>query len=246
MIVRDLMTTQVVVAHPDTPLKEVAGLLVEHRIGGIPIVDAEDRVVGVVSEADFLVKEAGPAPKRRSRPLSWLLREDRSDESARRRIEAVTAGEAMTSPPWTIAPTTRLAEAARIMTDARVNRLPVVSDDRLVGIITRADLVRAYARSDAELRAAATHAVRAVDGLSVVDVEDGVVTVSGTVSHPAVAEGAVRAIAEIEGVVAVDDRDLTSIPPEVLAREVGEELRPPVYPGFRSDRVGPGPNEPGS
>lgn len=239
MIVRDLMTTPVVVAHPETPLKEIAGLLVEHRIGGIPIVDADDRVLGVVSEADFLVKETGRPPKRRSRPLAWLLAGARADEIALRRIQAETAGEAMTSPACTIEPTARLAEAARRMTERRVNRLPVVAEERLVGIITRADLVRAFARSDAELRAAAAHAVRAVDGMSVLRVEDGVVTVNGTVSHPAVAEGAVRMIADIEGVVAVDDRDLTSIDPEVLARETELE-GPPAYVGWRPDRLGPG------
>jgi len=69
MNVRDLMTTDVVVTHPETPLKDVARLLVEHRISGVPVVDTDRRVVGVVTEADFLVKEATAGTVQRRSPL---------------------------------------------------------------------------------------------------------------------------------------------------------------------------------
>lgn len=213
MNVRDLMTTDVVVAHPTTPLKAVAHLLVEHRIGGLPVVDEARRVVGVLSEADFLVKEAGE--RGRPGPLGWLLWGAREAAVERHRIHAVTAGEAMTRPAVTISADRPVREAARVMTETGINRLPVVEAGRLVGIVTRADLVRAFARTDDELLAAARHAVRAVDGLTVTSVLDGVVTLAGMVSHPAVAESATRVVAEIEGVVAVDDRDVSWLPEAV-------------------------------
>lgn len=215
MNVRDLMTADVVVARRETPLKEVARLLIEHRIGGVPVVDDDRRVIGVVSEADFLVKETAVRKPERPGRLSWLLRGPRDRDAEDQRLHAVSAGEAMTSPATVIEAGATIAEAARRMTEGRINRLPVVdADGRLVGIVTRADLVRAFARSDEDLLAEIRHAVSAVDGLTVVDVQDGVATLSGTVSHSAVAESAARVVAAIPGVVAVDDRDLGWTPEE--------------------------------
>ena len=205
MIVRDLMTADVVVVHPATPLKEVARSLVEHRISGVPVVDDEGRLLGVLSEADFLVKEASAGERHRRRsPLGWLLG-DREAEAELHRITAITAGEAMTSPAESIAPDRALSEAARTMTDRRINRLPVVEDGRLVGIITRADIVRAYARTDDDLFVAAQDAVRGVDGLRVVSVADGIVKIAGTVSHEVVAAAVRDVVTGIDGVVGIDD-----------------------------------------
>lgn len=233
MNVRDLMTTDVVVTHPETPLKDVARLLVEHRISGVPVVDADRRVVGVVTEADFLVKEATAGTVHRRSPLRWLLGDGGETETERQRITAVTAGEAMTSPVLTIDADRPLSEAARQMVGERINRLPVVEDGRLVGIISRADIVRAYARTDDELLEAARFAVRAVDGMRVVSVEDGVVRIAGSVSHPTVAATARDLIAGIDGVVAVDQRD--------VSWPAADE--PPTVPGWRGDVPGapPGP-----
>ncbi len=90
----------------------------------------------------------------------------------------------------------------------RVKRLPVVDGERLVGIVTRSDLIRSYLRSDAEITVTVERAVRAVDGLQVVGVQDGVVKLGGTVASRALA-GAIRhLVSEIDGVVAVDDGDL--------------------------------------
>lgn len=236
MIVRDLMTNDVIAVHPETPLKDVAHILVENRISGVPVVDGDGRLVGVLSEADFLVKEAsgGSRPHRRS-PLRWLLG-DRELEAERHRIAAIRAGEAMTVPAVSISADRALSEAARRMTDERINRLPVVEDGRLVGIITRADVVRAYARADNELFLAADNALRAVDGLRVVSVEDGVVRMVGTVSHRAVAAVARDLVAKIDGVVGVDDQDVSWL----------REAEPEHSPGWTGDEPGMGPGSRGA
>ena len=148
MKVSDLMTREVVHVRPDATLKDVARLLVEHRISGLPVCDDAGRVLGVVSEADILVRETGPAP--REGLLAQLFEDPRKSEA--KKAAARTAAEAMSSPPITIDAYRVAAVAARRMLDEKVNRLPVVDiHGKLVGIVTRADLVRAFVRSDAEI-----------------------------------------------------------------------------------------------
>jgi len=146
MRIDELMTRDVLSVTPRTPLKRVAELLAERRISGLPVCGPDGEVLGVVSEADVLWKERGPAPK--AGLLGRLL--DTSDEE-RARVQARTAGEAMTSPAITIRPGATAAQAARLMLEYKINRLPVVDGRALVGIVTRADLVRAFARSDEEI-----------------------------------------------------------------------------------------------
>jgi CBS domain-containing protein len=210
MRVRDIMTTQVRSVRTDTPLKEVARLLVEHRISGLPVVDEAGIVVGVISETDFLTKESGP-PEHRSR-FGWLTGAARAEEHDRQVREATTAGGAMTSPADTIDADRPLSEAARRMVDAKRNRLPVVEDGRLVGILTRADVVRTFARSDESILEAVVESTHAIDGLRIVSVKDGVVILGGTVAHPSIAELVPTLIAHVDGVVAVDASGLVSDP----------------------------------
>ncbi len=200
MHVRDAMTTDVATVAPHTPLKDVARILVERRISGVPVVDAEGTVLGVVSEGDFLLKEAqGTAEPRR--PWSRL----RGREHAAGIALATTAGDLMTSPAVTIDAGRSLHAAAALMASRKVNRLPVVDGGRLVGILTRADIVRAFVRTDEDLAREAWEAIHAVDGLRVGEVRDGVVVLEGVVSGPEVAESAREAVAAIDGVVSVDD-----------------------------------------
>lgn len=212
MLVRDVMTTQVRSVRTDTPLKEVARLLVEHRISGLPVVDDAGAVVGVVSEADFLVKEDLP-PERHSR-FGWLTGASRAEAHDRALRVATTAGEAMTSPADTIEADRPLFEAARRMAEAKRNRLPVVEGGALVGIVTRADVVRAFARDDGAILEAVVKATRAIDGLRVLGVTDGVVRLGGTVAHPAIIEALPALIAHVDGVVAVDTSEIGANPVE--------------------------------
>lgn len=141
------MTREVITVAPDTLLKDVAALLVTHRISGVPVCGPNGDVLGVVSEADILRREEGVSPEL-SRPIAWFAR--RLDGELDK-IGACTAGEAMTAPARTVRPTQDVSEVACIMVDSRINRVPVVSDDRLVGIVSRADLMRAFIQSDEEI-----------------------------------------------------------------------------------------------
>jgi len=142
------MTRDVVSVTPDTPLKDVAAAIVERGISGLPVCDADGAVVGVLSEADLLVKQGG-SPERSGGLFAWLVETASAPDLAK--LRAHTAGEAMTSPAVTVETASSVSEAARTMVSLGVNRLPVVEDGRLVGIVTRADLVRLFTRSDEEI-----------------------------------------------------------------------------------------------
>ncbi len=204
MKVQDVMTREVVAVLPGASLKQAAHLLVEHRISGLPVVDSCGHVLGVVSEADIMLKEAGG----RAVPtaLAWLAGFD--TEVDRSKLEARLAGEAMSSPAATIESHRPLAYAARLMSERGINRLPVIEDERLVGIVTRADLVRAFARSDAEIAREILDEVvvgaLGLDRRSVqVEVDDGEVRLAG--EPPGVdTEKLIRLVSRVPGVVAVN------------------------------------------
>jgi CBS domain-containing protein len=204
--VRDVMTTPVITVTPTMPLREVARVLIDHRVSGVPVTDDSGAVVGVVSEADFLVKEQG-LDAVRHRPLARVLGESAETRAQLARLTARTAAEAMSSPAITVGPWLRIAEAAQLMTQRRVNRLPVV-DDRglLVGIVTRADLVRAYVRTDDQLARTIRDEVLARNLLLdpttfQVVVTDGVASVSGSVERRSTAEMIAHAVATVPGLV---------------------------------------------
>jgi CBS domain-containing protein len=204
MKVREIMTSPVCSVPPETPLKEVAELLVERRISGVPVVDQGGRVLGVVSEGDFLVREAKAGQERDRGPLWWTWAAG-SDKKAIERMHATTAGSAMTAPAITIDADRPLSEAAAVMARHQINRLPVVHGGRLVGVVSRADIVRAFARTDEDLLSIVRNSLRAVEGLRVVSVTDGVAVLAGTVLSEPLAR-TVRHVAEsVDGIVAVDD-----------------------------------------
>ena len=202
--VYDLMTRDPVAVKPDTPLKEVAHLLVEHGFSGVPVVDDENVVIGVVSESDFMFKERG-REYLPSSALSWLLGESREVRHEREMVEARTAGQAMSAPPITIeGRIASIREAAITMAERNINRLPVTEDGRLVGIITRGDLLRVYAQPDAQLADAVREALRSADGIIVESVENGIVRLAGTAASEAMAETTIRIAEAVDGVLAVD------------------------------------------
>ncbi len=204
MNVEDIMTREVVTVAPGASLKQAANLLLEHRISGLPVVDNQGDVLGVVSETDILQKEASGLQV--PGPLAWLVGFD--VEVDRSKVDARLVGEAMTSPPLTIAAHSPVSLAAQRMSEKGVNRLPVVENGELVGIVTRADLVRAFVRSDAEIATEIRDDVilrRArLDKHSVrVEVEDGEVTLSGRIGKDRDARALEALVREIPGVVGV-------------------------------------------
>jgi CBS domain-containing protein len=210
MNVSDVMTREVTTVTRETPLKDAARLLAVNHFSGVPVVDDDGVVVGVLSEADILVKEGGPRDTRHG-VLHWLLEPEQP--GFEEKLEAQTAGEAMSSPPVTIAPGRPLREAANTMLDEGVNRLPVVDDDgRLVGLVTRGDLVRAFVRSDDAIRhEIETDVVRRIlwveDPAAIgVTVKGGVVTLEGEVATESDAELLPRFVERVPGVVAVESR----------------------------------------
>jgi CBS domain-containing protein len=208
LTVRDAMTRTVVSVQPSTPLKEVARALLDHGISGLPVVAGDGTVLGVVSEADLLVKEQG-ADAVHHRPLARFIGESTASRAQLLKVAALTAAEAMTAPAITITPGRPLQEAAATMTSRHVNRLPVVDDGQLVGIISRADLVRAYIRSDDELTATIRDEVilRILwldPALFSVVVKDGVASITGRVDRRSTAEMIERSVRMVPGVVDVD------------------------------------------
>ena len=208
MKIRQLMSRDVVTVTTGTTLKEVARVLTRHDISGVPVVDADGAVVGIVSEADVLMKERGPQGRPTGR-FAWFG--DGRDLAADAKVDARTAGEAMTSPALTIGPERPASAAARLMVERRINRLPVVKDGRLVGIVTRADLVRAFTRPDDELaREIRADVVERALWLSRdqvdVTVVDGEVALAGSVETRVDAEVLELLTARVPGVVAVSSR----------------------------------------
>ncbi len=204
MKVEDVMTRDVKTVERGTTLKEAAVLLAELHVSGLPVVE-NGRVVGVVSEADILFK--GRAGKPEDIGLIGLLLE-LENVNVDAKLHARTAGEAMTAPALTIGPRRPLAEAAASMLDHRISRLPVVDDGTLVGIVTRADLVRAFIRPDEDIAREIRDDV-IVRSLWIspedidVEVEDGEVTISGTADTKADAELIPSFAERVPGVVSV-------------------------------------------
>lgn len=217
------MASPVVTVRRETPLKDVARLLINHGVSGVPVVDDAGAVVGVVSEGDFLVKEQG-AGEIHHRRLARLFGESSEARAQLEKVEARTAGEAMTSPAITVAPGNAIRDAAALMTRRSVNRLPVVDGGRLVGIVTRADLLRAYLRSDAELERVVRDDVILrmmwLDPASFdISVRNGEATIVGNVERRSTAEIIESSIRIVPGIVAVhadlgwamDDREVRPV-----------------------------------
>ena len=211
MRVAEIMTTEVLTVGPETSLKQVAEILSARGISGAPVVDEDKHVLGVVSEADIIVKERRIAPPD---TLHRLLHRTNGTSAKR---AARTAGEAMTSPAVTVTASRRVDVAAALMLDKHVNRLPVVDEhDVLVGIVTRADLVRAFVHTDEEIAAEIREEVllrelwlRPED--FELTVESGEVTVAGHLPNEDERELLIRRVGLVPGVVSVEVRETTHV-----------------------------------
>ena len=208
--VKDVMTTHVVAVRKNASFKDMAARLREHRVSAFPVLDEDNKVVGVVSEADLLTKEAleFAVPGK----VSSMLHHREQAKAA-----AIVAEDLMTKPPVTIGPNEFVTHAARLMYTRKVKRLPVVdADGRLIGIVSRADVLSVYSRPDEDIRHEITEGI-ILDTLLcdpsrfTVTVKDGIVTLEGMPETAAVGHDLIEETRHVEGVVAVRDR--LSYPP---------------------------------
>ena len=220
-LVKDLMTPQVVTIGPATPFKEIVARLANHRVSAVPVVDDDGLVLGVVSEADLLLKEEFPDPDA-DIPLFWTKRR----RLERDRAAATTARDLMSVAVVSIAPDATVAEAARWMHTAGVKRLPVLDEGgRLVGIVSRADLLKVFNRPDQAIRREIMDEVIVGEFMMdpnrfVIHVTDGVVVLQGRVERRSLLPSLVRAVHSVEGVVRVKNRltfDIDDVEPLLRA-----------------------------
>lgn len=203
--VSDVMTSDVVTVGPAASYREVVALLAAYRINALPVVDADRRILGVVSESDLLRKVEYAGADR----LQWYEIRGRA---ARRKAGARTAGELMTAPAEVVLATTGIRAAARRMDEANVKQLPV--EDllgRLVGMVSRSDLLKEHLRHDDDIlidvRAAVQEATLTErDSRVGAVVEHGQVTLTGRVERWSTAVLAERLVRLVAGVVFVDSR----------------------------------------
>ena len=205
--VRDVMTQQVVTVDEHASFKDVAMLIAERRVSAVPVLDREGRVLGIVSEADLVLKEEYPA----GRPEGRLF-QGRRQRIAQAKAAGDTAAELMTSPAVTVGPDASVAEAARLLHRHGIKRLPVVDPaGPLLGILSRADLLKVFLRSDADISREIRQQVlmRAMwmnPDTVVVDVRDGGVTLTGQLERRSLIPITVSLVRGLDGVVEVVDR----------------------------------------
>jgi CBS domain-containing protein len=222
MKVREVMSSPAITAGPEATFAELAQLLLVNDISGLPVVDADGALVGIVTEADLVAKEAYGFRRRRSLGLIADFLRDRDPEWVRKG-SGRTAREVMTASPTTVSPDDDLAVAARRMLEEKHKRLPVVEGGRVVGLLSRHDLLRPFSRSDRELlseiesllqdvwRVPERHGVAA-------SVSAAVVSLEGTTQWPSDAAIIERLVAAIPGVVAVDSHLVPREPEPTLGR----------------------------
>jgi CBS domain-containing protein len=182
MLIREVMTSPAVTVTPYTTTHEALRLLDEYRITALPALDDDGRVIGVVNETDLLamVPDADhglPPQQRRVRDL-------------------------MSQPAVTVSADSTVAEAVRLMTTAGVRSLPVVVDDRIVGIVSRSDLIHTLAHADDLIRTEVIRHIRAAGRDWMVEVTDRIVTISGPVTDDQ-RHHAAQLVQTVHGVAAV-------------------------------------------
>lgn len=207
-----IMTRDVISVGPETPVREIATMMLERRISGVPVVDAERRVLGIVSEGDLIRR---PEIETDHAPTGWLSLFLSDEERSRDFVKSHgrVAREVMTKPATCVALETPLDEVVRLMERHRVKRLPVVDNGKLVGLVTRADLLRTLvsrrpaapvASSDQDVReridAMLRHEDWATSAFVNVQVEDGVAHLWGTVESASQREALILAVRGVSGV----------------------------------------------
>lgn len=206
MRVHELMSTDVITATAETGLKQIARLMLGNEISGIPIVDDEQRLIGIITEADIVHHESVRASGDRPGIVHALLGDDEA--------QATTAGEAMTTHVFTTTPEVDHTIAARLMETRGVKRLPVVDvDGHVVGIISRADIMTSFARPDEliedEIQVDILERILWIQpGTVAIEVDDGSVMLKGSLPNRSDARILEALTKRLDGVIDVDTTDL--------------------------------------
>jgi CBS domain-containing protein len=174
MRAKDLMTYPVITVRPEAPTKEAARLLASHGFTALPVVDVDDVVVGIVSEADLIRGRILPDPR--------SLIDD--NPAAPPEPAAPTVAGVMTADPVVVALTVDAVAVAKLMLDRHLRTLPVVDEGRLTGIVTRRDLLRTIARDDRDIARDVRHRLATAFRPWDVEVDDGVVSLASDNAHP--------------------------------------------------------------
>lgn len=220
MKAKEIMTSRLVTVQPDTSIAEIAKLMMEWSISAVPVVDDNFKIVGIVSEGDLIRREeVGTAEKQRSWWLGLLTAtDDLADEFVK--MHGKAASDVMTSDVVTVGEDTELTEIADILEKRGIKRVPVVRDDRLVGIVSRANFIQCIATAkdvrvvpvntdDEQIREEVANTLRketwASLGTTNVTVANGMVRFWGTVASDAERKAS-RIMAEgVAGVTGVED-----------------------------------------
>lgn len=208
----ELMSTPVVTIYPEASLKELAELMVAHSVSGVPVVDRAGTLLGVVSESDVVAKIEGALDKETELGLPRLITAVAKALHGSSKATARSVADLMTARVISAGPDATVPELVHLMIAYDINRIPIVEAGRLLGIVTRADVLRTFVRPDAaietDLRWRIAHELWInPEGLKI-SCRNGVVTLAGTVDTHADAELVRRWAVKTEGVVGVEDHDL--------------------------------------
>lgn len=144
MKIQALMSRPVIAVHPDTPVSEIARTLLDHNITGAPVVESDGHLVGIVTESDLVVRNANvhfPTFLQILDARIYLTSPHRFEEALRRAL-GTTAADVMTQEVFTVKPDDEVSDAATLMVDHGINPIPVVEDGRVIGIVSRSDIIR--------------------------------------------------------------------------------------------------------
>lgn len=218
MKVTEIMSLPVITVAPGTAIKDAARLLVEHQISALPVLDSHGELVGIVSEADLLPLETRPDPRSQATPLRPTAGST-----------AQTVAEVMTRHVLVVEADSEVSQAAKIMLEAGVKRVPVIKGRRVIGIVSRRDLVRVIARPDGELE---IEIVNRLSQLGLLTYPSAVAVTNGVVTIQSEDQGTGRRLAEsvvlgVPGVLEVRFAAPRSAPRISAAKRAGGVRRTP-------------------
>ncbi len=230
MRIGELMTTDVVTIGPDAPLKEAARRMLEAGVSGLPVTGDRGELLGIITEADFVKTEASRGINSRAGLLRWFIQDSRLPS------QPLTVEKVMSSPVVTVHPDEQHSQAARLLMKKKVKRVPVVDDERVVGLISRTDLLRSFVRPDPaildEVRNDVMKRILWIEPDSVeVTCVDGNIILEGMLRTRSDAELLVKLTERLDGVASVDSRltwELDNIRPEQAI-----PVRVPMFPRGR-------------